>query len=199
MQRACSRRARSWWRHSNDQVGVPCTNKIDHCLRPGVWFAADNYVAGSLFRGTPVFAFENKWWTWRGDLAEQKYLFRTKVAEKVADVTVGKPVLVFFEDNGRKWLDNEYDMLTSSRWSVGVVDALGTDTVTIKGWGSVSIESVRVIVEEKIDGTNYLDIFRHDKLPLEKLFSSERLTLIDAQGSSASAGAWALRPPNPFM
>ena len=124
-------------------------NKIDHCLRPGVWFAADNFIAGKLFRGTPVFTFENKWWTWRGDLAEEKYLFRTKVADTVADVTVGKPVVFLVEDNGRRWLDNEHDMLTSSRWSVGVVDSVGTDTVTIKGWSAVAIETVRVIVEEK--------------------------------------------------
>ncbi|HEX5058146.1 MAG TPA: hypothetical protein VFV99_02245 [Kofleriaceae bacterium] len=129
--------------------GEPCTNKIDHCLRPGVWFAADNVVAGSLFRGTPVFELEGKWWTWRGDEAEYKFLFKTKVADKVAEVEVGKPVLFFVEEGGRKWLDNEYDMLTSSRWSLGVVDAATADAITIRGWGPVSLESIRVIVEKK--------------------------------------------------
>lgn len=128
---------------------APCTNKIDHCLRPGVWFAADNVVAGKLFRGTPVFEFDNKWWTWRGELAEQKFLFRTKVAERMSEISVGKPVVVFVEESGRKWLDNEHDMLTSSRWTIGVVDSIGADTLTLKGWGTVSLESVRVIVEEK--------------------------------------------------
>jgi hypothetical protein len=129
--------------------GQPCTNKLDHCLRPGVWFATDGVVAGKLFRGTPVFELDGKWWTWRGQPAEYKHLFRTKLADKAADVSVGKPIVFFVEEGGRKWLDNEMEMLTSSRWSVGVVESVDGEAIRIKGWSNVSLESVRVIVEEK--------------------------------------------------
>lgn len=129
--------------------GEPCTGARDHGLRAGVWFAADNVVAGKLFRGVPVFLFENKWWSWYGEPAEPKRLFRTAVAARPEQVEVGKPVVFFAEEGRERFLDNEYEMLTSSRWSVGVVDAVGTDTVRIKGWGDVPLETVRVIVEEE--------------------------------------------------
>lgn len=130
--------------------GEPCTNKIDHCMRPGVWFAASDVIAGKLFRGTPVFEFEGKWWNWRGDEADYKFAFKTKVASSSSEITVGKPVVFLVEDSGRKWLDNEHDMLTTSRWSVGVVDSIDGETIRVKGWsGNVSLDTIRVIVEEK--------------------------------------------------
>ena len=129
--------------------GARCTNKLDHGLRPGVWIAADNVVAGKLFRGVPVFEFENAWWTWRGERAEPKRLFRTAAASTADEVKVGQPVVFFAEEGRQRFLDNEYDMLTSSRWCVGVVDAVSAESVRIRGWGDVPLDTVRVIVEEK--------------------------------------------------
>lgn len=128
--------------------GEPCDAARDHGLRPGVWFAADNVVAGKLFRGVPVFAFENAWWTWRGEKAEPKRLFRTAVAT-IDRVEVGKPVVFFAEEGRQRFLDNAYDMLTSSRWSVAVVGAVGAETLNVKGWGDIPVETARVIVEDK--------------------------------------------------
>jgi hypothetical protein len=130
--------------------GEPCTNKIDHCMRPGVWFAADNVVAGKLFRGTPVFELDGKWWNWRGDEATYQFLYRTKVANGIVDVSVGRPIIWLIDEAGHKFLDNEHDMLTTSRWSVGVVESVDGETIKVKGWsGPVSLDTVRVIVEEK--------------------------------------------------
>lgn len=130
--------------------GELCTDKLDHCLRPGVWFAVDNVVPGKLFRGTPVFELDGKWWTWRGEPAEYKFLFRTRVADNIVDLEVGKPIVWFVEESPtRKWLDNEHDVHTSSRWSVGVIESLEGSTIRVRGWGTVSLESVRIIVEEK--------------------------------------------------
>jgi hypothetical protein len=130
--------------------GEPCTHKLDHCLRPGVWFAADNVIAGKLFRGTPVFELDGGWWTWRGQRADATWLFRTKVVEKPAELVIGKPVVFFAEDGpGEKWFFNEYEMLTSSRWSVGVIESVTADSVRIRGWGPVPTDTVRVIVEDK--------------------------------------------------
>lgn len=128
--------------------GEPCTAARDHGLRSPAWFAADNVVAGKLFRGVPVFQFENTWWTWRGERAEPKRLFRTAVADKADQLEVGKPVVFFAEEGRQKFLDNEYDMLTSSRWSVAVVAGVGADSVNIKGWGDVPLDTVRRVVEE---------------------------------------------------
>jgi hypothetical protein len=129
--------------------GEPCTAKLDHCMRPGVWFAADGIAAGSLFRGVPVFQFENKWWSWRGDEVEPKHLLRTAIVERADQVQAGKPVVFFAADSGGRFLDNERDMLTSSRWDVGVVDSASVDHVTIKGWGDAPLDTVRVIIEDK--------------------------------------------------
>jgi len=128
--------------------GELCTAARDHGLREGVWFAADNVVAGKLFRGVPVFEFENAWWTWRGQPAEPKRLFRTAIVEKPEQIEVGAPVVFFAEEGRDKFLDCEYDMLTSSRWSVGVVAAIGAESIQIKGWGDVPLDTVRRIVEE---------------------------------------------------
>lgn len=129
--------------------GEPCTAKLDHCMRPGVWISADNVIAGKLFRGVPVFQFENKWWTWRGDDADPKHLFRTAVVDKPDQLQPDKPVVFFVEESGERFLNNEYDMLVSSRWSVGVVESVSADKARIKGWGEVPLDTVRVIVEEK--------------------------------------------------
>lgn len=94
----------------------PCTNKHDHCLRPGVLFASDGAIPGKMFRATPVFELEGKWWTWRGEPATYKFLFKTKVAEKISDLAVGKPIVWLVQQNANEqWLDNEYESLTSSR------------------------------------------------------------------------------------
>ena len=131
----------------------PCSNKLDHCMRPGVWFATDNAIAGKLFRGVPVFEFQGKWWNWRGDEADQKSLYRTKTVDKASEIQVGKPIVFFVaEGSTDKWLDNEYDMLVSSRWSVGFVEAVNEDSVRIQGWGNASLASLRLIVEEKSRG-----------------------------------------------
>jgi hypothetical protein len=129
--------------------GEPRTDKLDHGLRPGVWFAADNVVSGKMFRALPVFEFENAWWSWRGEKTEPKRLFRTAVVTQPEQVKVGEPVVFFAEEGRHKFLDNEYDMLTSSRWLVAVVDTVSATSVRIRGWDEVPIETVRVIVEEK--------------------------------------------------
>ena len=129
--------------------GEPCSDKRDHGMRAGVWFAVDNVIPGKLFRAVPVFEFENAWWTWRSERAEPKRLLRTAVVEKPEQVEVGKPVVFFAEEGRQRFLDNEYDMLTSSRWVVGVVGAASGDTVMIRGWDTVPLDTVRVIVEEK--------------------------------------------------
>ncbi len=129
-------------------TGEPCTAKIDHCMRPGVLFSADNVKAGSLYRGVPVFQFENKWWSWWGEAVEPKHLFRTATVDKADQIEVGKPVVFFSEEGHDRFLDSEYEMLRSSRWEVGVVGAVGTDSIKIKGWGDVPLDTVRRIVEE---------------------------------------------------
>jgi hypothetical protein len=129
--------------------GESCTANLDHCLRPGTWFAADNVIAGKLFRGVPVFQFENKWWTWRGEPAEQPHLFRTAVVDKPDQLQPDKPVVFFVEEGSQRFLENEYDMLTSSRWEVGIVESVSADKARIKGWGEVPLDTVRVIVEQK--------------------------------------------------
>lgn len=129
--------------------GAPCTDKLDHGLRPGVWFAVDNIVPGKLFRGVPVFEFEKAWWSWRSEQVQPKLLLRTSVVTGADQLQAGQPVVFFVEDGAHRFLDNEYDMLTSSRWLAGVVDALGADSVRIKGWDAVPLETVRLIVEQK--------------------------------------------------
>ena len=127
-----------------------CTDKHDHCLRPGVLFAADNVIAGKLFRGTPVFELEGKWWTWLGQPATYKLLLATKVTDKIGDFVVGKPIVFLSQESAHElWLDNEYEALTSSRWAVGVVEAIDKDTIRVQGWGLVPLAYARVVVEDK--------------------------------------------------
>ncbi|HSN29824.1 MAG TPA: PASTA domain-containing protein [Kofleriaceae bacterium] len=129
--------------------GEPCTAKRNHCLRAPEWFAADNVAAGAMYRGVPVYQFEGKWWNWRGDEVEPKRLFRTAVVDKPEQLQAGKPVVIFTEEGHERFLDSEYEMLTSSRWDVVVVDSIGTDTIKVKGWGDVPLDTVRQVVEEK--------------------------------------------------
>jgi hypothetical protein len=130
--------------------GPECTDKIDHCLRPGVWFACGNVVAGRLYRAVPVFELEDTWWTFRGKEAEYQVLFRTKVAT-AKDLRAGDPVVWMIEENAaQKWLRSEYDALTTSRWECGVIGSVGGDTFNVKGWDyAVPVDTARVIVEKK--------------------------------------------------
>ena len=128
--------------------GELCTAQIDHCMRPGVLFSADNYKPGAMYRGVPVFKFENKWWSFWGEPVEPKHLFRTATVDKPEQIEVGKPVVFFSEEGHDRFLDSEFEMLTSSRWEVGVVESVGTDKIKISGWGDVPLDTVRRIVEE---------------------------------------------------
>lgn len=128
----------------------PCTPERDHCLRPGVLFAADNVVAGALFRGTPVFELEGKWWTWMGQPATYKVLFTTRVTNKIGDFVVGQPIVFLVQESAHDlFLDNEYEALTSSRWSVGVVESVDKDSIRVKGWGPVPLAYARVVIDDK--------------------------------------------------
>ncbi|HEY6037316.1 MAG TPA: hypothetical protein VIV58_23710 [Kofleriaceae bacterium] len=119
-------------------------------MRPGVLFAAENVVAGSLFRGVPAFELEGKWWTWTGQPATYKFLFTTRVTDKISDFVVGKPIVFLSQESAHElWLDNEYEALTSSRWEVGVVQAIDKDTIRVQGWGPVPLAYARVVVDDK--------------------------------------------------
>ena len=129
--------------------GPECTNKLDT--------TACGQAAGSrrrtssrvsLFRGTPVFEFEGKWWNWRGEPVEYKFHVQDPRCPERVSFQVGKPVLWFVEE-APKWLDSEYAMLTSSRWSVGVIESIEGETIRVKGWETITLDSVRVIVERR--------------------------------------------------
>jgi hypothetical protein len=139
----------------NMGAGAQCDASRNHCMRDGVWFAAGNYVQGKLFRATPCFEFEGKWYTWRGDqIDEGGKLFKTRLA-KPEDVQAGKPLVVFMPDSdphGDKWVDSEYEALTSSRWDVAIPDSVnnGTKTFVTRAWDDpLDIETARAIIEEK--------------------------------------------------
>jgi hypothetical protein len=131
--------------------GPECNGERDHCLRDGVWFAVDNLVAGKLYRATPIFEFEDKWYTWRGKEESFAMRFKTKVGTKQT-LRAGDPVIWFIDENAsKKFVDNEYDALTSSRWSAGVIESVESERIRVKGWsyGMVPIDTTRVIVETK--------------------------------------------------
>lgn len=131
--------------------GPECNAERDHCMREGVWFAVDNLVAGKLYRATPIYEFEKKWYNWRGKEVTFAQRFKTKVATKET-VAVGDPIIWFIDENAnRKFVDNEYDALTSSRWEAGYVEQLMGEKVRVKGWtyGLVPLDTIRVIVERK--------------------------------------------------
>lgn len=131
--------------------GLECNGERDHCMRAGVWFAVGNLVAGKLYRAVPVFEYESKWYNWRGHEESFAMRFKTKVGTKET-LHAGDPVIWFIDENSsKKFVDNEYDALTSSRWEAGVVDQVLPDKIHVKGWtyGAVPIDTTRVIVERK--------------------------------------------------
>jgi hypothetical protein len=131
--------------------GAECNAERDHCMREGVWFAVGNLVAGKLYRAVPVYEYEKKWYNWRGKEESFEMRFRTKVATREL-LKAGDPVIFFIDENAsKKFVDNEFDALTSSRWEAGVVESVGSDKIRVKGWtyGAVPIDTTRVIVERK--------------------------------------------------
>lgn len=129
-----------------------CTDKIDHCMRPGVYFSVPNLEAGKVYRATPVFELENKWWTFRGEEVSDIFaLFKTKPAERASELHVGSPVIWLLDANSTdKWLDNEFDALTSSRWDAGVIESVGTSSFKVKGYGyGIDFDMARVVTERR--------------------------------------------------
>ena len=130
--------------------GPECNAERDHCMRDGVWFGVGNLVSGKLYRAVPVFEFEKKWYNWRGREEGFAMRFKTKVATKET-VKVGDPIIWFIDENSsKKFVDNEYDALTSSRWEAGYVEGwAGSDKVRVAGWtfGVVPLDTIRVIIE----------------------------------------------------
>jgi len=131
--------------------GPECNAETDHCMREGVWFAVGNLVAGKLYRATPVFEYEGKWYNWRGNEETFAMRFKTKVGTPET-IKVGDPIIWFIDENAsKKFVNNEYDALTSSRWEAGFVESIGIGKVRVQGWtyGAVPIDTTRVIVERK--------------------------------------------------
>jgi len=131
--------------------GVSCDAAHDHCLRDGVWFSVNNIIAGKQFRAVPVFEFEKKWWTWRGEPADDPVkLYKTQIAGN-AKLSAGTPVIWFSNESSEtKWADSEYEALVSSRWEAGVVEEMvSPTTVMIKGSGTVPMDTVRLITETR--------------------------------------------------
>jgi hypothetical protein len=131
--------------------GVDCDAPHDHCLRDGVWFSVGNIQPGKLYRALPVFEFEKKWWTWRGEPADTPVkLYKTQIAGN-ATLSPGTAVIWFSsETSDKKWADSEYEAMTSSRWEAGVVESQQSPTVVmIKGWGAASLDTIRLITETR--------------------------------------------------
>jgi hypothetical protein len=131
--------------------GADCTDALDHCLRDGVWFAVGTIRPGSIYRATPAFELEGKWWNFREEEVECQELFKTKVA-KASDLVPNEPIIWLVEENQEfVWLKSESDALTSSRWEAGIVESGTTsDKFRVKGWQwAVLVPSARVIVERK--------------------------------------------------
>ncbi len=130
--------------------GRDCDTSRDHCLRKGVWFAAGNIERGRQFRAVPVFAFEQAWYTWRGDPIDAGgKLYKTTLAGN-ATISAGMPVIFFSSDtDDSKWADSEYDALTSSRWTAGVVESASGDKIRISSWGDVPKDTIRIITDTK--------------------------------------------------
>lgn len=131
--------------------GDECNEQRNHCLREPVWFAVGNLVAGKLYRAVPIFEYESKWYNWRGKEEDFAMRLRTKVGTRET-LKAGDPVIWFIDENAsKKFVDNEYDALTSSRWEAGVIESVGADKIRVKGWtyGAVPIETTRIVVEQK--------------------------------------------------
>jgi hypothetical protein len=132
--------------------GPECTDKIDHCMRPNVWFACGKIVPGRLYRAVPVFEFEGSWYNYREKREEFSVLFKTKVVENLADeVRVGQPIVWLIEDNiEKKWVRSEWEALTSSRWECAIVESVAADSFKVKGWGyGIPADTARAIIETK--------------------------------------------------
>ena len=130
--------------------GPDCDASRDHCMRDGVWFAVGNIIPGRLFRATPVYEFEKKWYTWRGEEdTDGGKLFRTKMVGDAPLAPGTTIVWISADPDDSKWVNSEYEALTTSRWEAGVVDAAAGKKVRVKGWGDVPRDTVRVIVETK--------------------------------------------------
>ena len=133
--------------------GPTCDDSHNHCQRGEAWFWASNVVAGKLYRATPVFEFEGKWYSWRGDEVEEGgKLFRTRPA-KPSDIKVGTPVIFFApeSDPRDKWVNVEYEALTSSRWDVGVPENVnpGAKTWGTRNWPDPIDDDVARVIEEQ--------------------------------------------------
>jgi len=131
--------------------GVTCDAQHDHCLRDGVWFSVNRIEAGKLFRAVPVFEFEKKWWTWRGEPADDPVkLYKTQIAGN-AKLAPGTQVIWYStESSENKWADSEYEAVTSSRWEAGVVEEQVSPTVVmIKGFGAAPLDTIRLITETR--------------------------------------------------
>lgn len=132
--------------------GLPCDASRDHCMRAGVWFAADTYDSKHLFRAVPAFEYEQAWWNWRGAAIDSGTLLLTERATP-AKVKVGSPIVVWLpETDSSAWAENEYDALTSSRWDVAVVlevDA-AAKTFRIPSWPDpLPLDNGRVVVQQR--------------------------------------------------
>lgn len=133
-------------------TGPICDASRDHCQRGDAWFCATKFAAGNFYRATPCFEFEGKWWSWRGEEIDKGGLvLKTRLA-KPEDLKAGTPVVVFAPgDHPRdKFVDVEYEALTSSRWDLGVVDSASGTTWTTKAWPDpIDVDVTRAIVEQK--------------------------------------------------
>jgi hypothetical protein len=130
---------------------ISCDASHDHCLRDGVWFSVSNIQPGKLYRALPVFEFEKKWWTWRGEPADTPVkLYKTQIAGN-AKLAAGTQVIWFSsETSDEKWADSEYEALTSSRWEAGVIESQQSPTaVMIKGFGAAPLDTMRLITETR--------------------------------------------------
>ena len=132
-------------------AGVDCDAAHDHCLRTGVWFSVSNIQPGKLYRALPVFEFEKKWWSWRGEPVDTPVkLYRTQIAGN-ATLAPGTAVIWYStETSDKKWADSEYEAMTSSRWEAGVIESQSSPTVVkIKGWGPAALDTIRLITETR--------------------------------------------------
>jgi hypothetical protein len=129
----------------------PCDASRDHCMRDGVWFAADNYDSKHLFRAVPAFKFEDTWYNWRGAEVDSGKLFKTELAT-VDKLRAGSPAIVWLPENdSATWPENEYQALTSSRWDVAVIQSVNRSAKTfrIPTWPQdLPIDTARVITQQ---------------------------------------------------
>ena len=137
--------ARSRWARAPS-----CDAGRNHCLRKGVWFAANKIERGRLFRATPSFVFEKKWYDFVGEPVDTSgKLYKTKPVGNDS-LSPGQDGDFFSSENDdSKWADSEYEALTSSRWEAGVVESASARRSRISGWGEVPKDTIRVITQTK--------------------------------------------------